>query len=255
MLKKDQIINRLKTGYTPVEFATDSKLVSVYKSAYKPLVDKRDLDFFLEIFETGEILLRAWGFLGIYEIVKAKPYLSDNIMPRLHTIIIDLLNDEREIKYFGGTIEITVTLREHHISRLNDLDNSLTFSPVIEYCESFKKKTDHVVAQLYENILAINPDPRVEPILIRHAENVGETDFSIKNHIINAFEKFGNTTAVKEKGIITKIFKTYLKSIKNTSTDSKEEVKKTSLHRNILRVAAILKLYLEDETLAFFDAI
>ena len=255
MVQKEQIINRLRKGYVPVEFAVDPKLASIYKSAYKRLVDKQDLEFFMEIFEINEVLLRAWGFLGIYEILKAKSYMNEEYIPRLKQIILALLNDERKISYFGGNIEITSSLRVHHIDRICDLDIALTFEPGFQYVESFTGPPDEVVTQVIEKILTISKDPRVELLMIRSARKIETNQIAIKYDLINAFEKLGQNTQIKNKESVGNIFKIYLDSLEFGQASSKEELEKKKLLRNILRVAAILGLNLEPETLEFFKSL
>ena len=90
MSQKERIINQLRRGYTPVEIATDDRLAKIYKSAFKPKADKRDLSFFMELFETNEVILRAWGFLGIYECVVNNPPVREEIKAKLKLIIKEL---------------------------------------------------------------------------------------------------------------------------------------------------------------------
>jgi hypothetical protein len=252
MLKKEQIKNKLRRGYSPIESATDSKLASIFKSAYRPLVDKRELYFLFELFETNEVRLRAWSFLGLHNVIMKNPLLRDDAKSRLHNIIIDLLNDERKIEYFGGSIEIKVSLREHHVRRLSDLDTALTFEPVFEYIKSLNFKTDIVVTELFENTLTKSPDNRVEKLILEHAENAELTNLSVINQLVNAFENLGLKDEVQEKERITKIFQSYLESLKKSITDAP---KREKLKRNILRVGAVIELNLEAEILEFLETL
>ncbi len=63
MLYKEKVINKLRKGYSPVEESPKDELTSIYKQAFKPLVDKKNLDIFFEVYETNEVILRACNFI------------------------------------------------------------------------------------------------------------------------------------------------------------------------------------------------
>ena len=72
MSYKEKTIQKLRKGYTPVEISPKEELVSTFKKIFKPLIDREDLNFFFELFETNEVILRAWSFLGLYHILKER---------------------------------------------------------------------------------------------------------------------------------------------------------------------------------------
>jgi len=43
--------NQLRKGYTPIEAGPKENINKIYKSFYKPRVDRKDLDFFFELFD------------------------------------------------------------------------------------------------------------------------------------------------------------------------------------------------------------
>ena len=264
MLYKEKIIKQLRKGYSPIGVGPKERINSIFNNAFKPLIDKKDLDFFFELFETNETRLRAWGILGIYHILKDKIIEEAEKKLRFHKIIIDLLNDKSEIEYFGGSIEIRTSLREHHVRRICELDKSLIFEPVYEYIQTSERKTDEVIGELLENVLTRVPDSRVEPLILHHAKNINHKNFGLKFHIINAFENLGQNSALKNKEAITNIFKAYLKDIEEDKTEfenqnerRKLEIanKKKKLQENVFKVAAVLSLDLEEETLEFLDSL
>ena len=111
MSYQEKIIKQLRKGYSPIEAGPKEEINRIFKNAFKPRVDKNDLDFFFELSETTETKLRAWGFLGICNILNDKNITDDKKKLRFQKIISDLLNDRSEIEYFGGSTEIRATLR------------------------------------------------------------------------------------------------------------------------------------------------
>ena len=256
MSSKEKIINQLRKGYSPIEAGPKENINKIYKNFFKPRVDKKDLDFFFELFDTDEPRLRAWGFLGIQNILKDTIVYDDEKKTRIQKIIINLLNDKSEIDYFGGSIEIHTPLREHHVRRLCELDTTLIFEPVYEYVQSTERKIDAVIGDLLERVLAKVPDSRVEPLLLEHTKNIGRKDFSLKSNIINAFENLGENGPIKNKDVVIDIFKTYLKDIEKEISEVEEIEEKRKLEKlqeNLYKVAAALDLDFEDETLEFLD--
>lgn len=258
MSSKEKMINQLRKGYSPIEAGPNEKINSIFKNFFKPRVDRKDLDFFFELFETNESRLRAWGFLGIYHILKDKIIYDDKKKLRLQEIILDLLNDKSEIDYYGSSIEIRTSLREHHVRRICELDKSVIFEPIYEYVQTLEGKTDEVIGDLLEKVLAEVPDPSVEPLILQHAKSIDHKDFSLISHIINAFENMGQNGPIKEKEAVTNIFKTYLKEIEKEKSEVKEIEEKTKLEKlqeNLYKVAAALELDFENETLEFLDTL
>ncbi len=258
MSYKEKIIKQLRKGYLPLGVSPKEELNTIFNKSFKPLTERKDLDLFFELAESDEARLRAWGFLGIYYILKDKKIEDEAKEIRLHKIIIDLLNDNSEIKYFGGSSEIQTSLREHHIRRLCELDTSLIFKPVYEYIQSFKGKIDEIIGELLENVLARVEDPQVIPLILEHAKSISQEDFNLKIHMIRAFENLDQKMIVKEKESIADLFRRYLKEnekYKAKFKDSNESgiLKIKKLEKDLLKVAAVLKIDLEEETLEFLN--
>jgi len=252
MSYKEKIIKQLRKGYSPIETGPKEEINRIFKNAFKPRVDKNDLDFFFELSETTETKLKAWGFLGIYYILDDKNITDEKKKLRFQRIIDDLLNDRNEIEYFGGSTEIRATLREHHVRRLCALNKSLIFEPVYEYVTSLDGKTDEVIGELFEQVLTRVPDPRVELLIIKHVKSLSNNNFILKFHMINAFENLGQGIPFQNKGDITEFFKYCLTDINQNRSDSKEITqRKKKLQRAVIKSAAILDLDLEEETLKF----
>ncbi len=258
MSTKEKIINQLRKGYSPIEAGPKENINKIYKNFFKPRVDKKDLDFFFELFDTNESILRAWGFLGIQNILKDSIVYDDEKKMKVKNAIIDLLNDRSEIDYFGGSTEIHTPLREHHVRRLCELDPTLIFEPVYEYVQSTKGKMDVVIGDLLERVLAKVPNSRVESLLLEQTKNIDRKDFALKSTIINAFENLGETQPIKNKEAVLTIIKTYLKDIEEEilqEGNSEEKRKLEKLRENFFKVAAVLDLNLEKETLEFLDTL
>lgn len=256
MSYKEKIIKQLRRGYSPIEAGPKEEINRIFKNAFKPRVDKNDLDFFFELSETTETKLRAWGFLGIYNILNDNNIIDNKKKLRFQKIIGDLLNDRSKIEYFGGSAEIRTTLREHHVRRLSSLNKTLIFEPVYEYVTSLDGKTDEVIGELFEQVLTKVPDSRVEPLIIKHTKNLPNNNFILKFHMINAFENLGKGIPIQNKDVITEIFKNCLIDINQDQSDSKEiNQRKSKLKRAVIKSAAILDLDLEEETLNFLDAL
>ncbi len=252
MSYKEKIIKQLRRGYSPIETGPKEEINRIFKNAFKPRVDRNDLDLFFELCESNETKLKAWGFLGIYNILNDKNITNAKEKSRLQKIIRDVLNDRNEIQYFGGSTEISASLREHHIRRICALNKSITFDPVYEYIVSLNGKTDDVIGELLEQVLTRVPDPRVEMLIIEHTKNLPNNNFILKYHMINAFENLGQGIQFQKKGVITEFFKNSLIEINQDQSDSKEiNQRKIKLKRAVIKSAAILDLDLEEETLRF----
>lgn len=264
MLNKDKLFRALRKGYTPESTCPDSGLVSLYTKTFRPLAENKRLDLFFDMYETGETLLKAWGFLGIYHVLKKASFLDHLKKEKLKKIILDALNDREEIVFFGGTIEIRTSLREHHVRRVSTLDPYLVLEPVLEYIKAPERKIDLVVGELLETLISISKDPEAEPLIMRYSKDVGTSDFILKQNIIAAFENLGKTTKFNDKIPITNLFKQYIQDIEQDDSERREDdekkqailqTQKRSLKENSFRIAAGLDLDLENETLAFIKSL
>ena len=81
---KNKIIGKLRSGYTPIEITPKKELASTFKNIFKPLIKRKDLDFFFELYNMDDINLKAWSFLGIYFIFMTELYHSK--LFQTHTI-------------------------------------------------------------------------------------------------------------------------------------------------------------------------
>jgi len=256
MSYKEKIINKLRKGYTPIEISPKEELTSTFKKIFKPLIDRKDLDFFLKLYETNDVILRAWSFLGLHHILKEKVIEEEEKKLKIRKIILEILNDKREISYYGGSIEIRTSLREHHVRKICELDHSLAFEPVFEYCRTYEDKVDNVIVDLLEHVLARSTNPAIESLLLKHAKKISKGEFNMKIHIVNAFENLGQIIELKERKALTELFKIYLNEIQEDNNNDHEILnKKKELYKNILRVAAVLNIDLEEETLKFVETL
>ncbi|MFX1495378.1 MAG: hypothetical protein ACFFBZ_13930 [Promethearchaeota archaeon] len=256
MLSKENIINKLREGYTPIELSPKDELTSIYKQAFKPQIDKKNLDIFFELYDTNEVILRAWGFLGVYHILKEKKIGDKEKRLKVKEMVLEVLHDKREIYYYGGTTEVRTPLREHHVRRICELDTALIFEPVYKYCNSFEDEVDEVLMDLLENVLSKVSNPAIESLLLKHAKRINKGEFNMKIHIVNAFENLGQIIELKGTDAIRDLFKSFLNEIEHDKNNDQENLyKKQQLHKTILKVAAIIDLDLEDETLEFVDSL
>jgi len=149
-----KIFDKLRKGYAPVEQSPKANLTSTYKNIFKPLVNRKDFNLLFELFDTNEVILRAWSFLGLHHVLEETSVYEEERIKRIQEIILEVLNDSREISYYGDAIELRTSLREHHIMRICELNKKLSFKPAFEYCLSFDKVTDSVVSDLIENVVS-----------------------------------------------------------------------------------------------------
>ncbi|MFX1497738.1 MAG: hypothetical protein ACFFBH_09445 [Promethearchaeota archaeon] len=256
MSYKEKIVNKLRKGYSPIEVSPKDELTSTFKNIFKPIVNKKDLNFFLDLFDTNEVILRAWSFLGIFYILEESKIVEEDIKLRIQNVISEMLKDKREVLYYGGSTEIRTSLREHHVRRICELDNSLVFEPVFEYCKSFEGEIDYVIGELLENIVAKTPDPLIETLILRQGKKVRRGDYNLNTYIVKAFENLGKIVELKDINAITELFKMYLTEIKEEKRNNQELLNnKMELKKNIFRVAAVLALPLEEETLEFLTTL
>ncbi|MCJ7648318.1 MAG: hypothetical protein MUP85_06870, partial [Candidatus Lokiarchaeota archaeon] len=195
-------------------------------------------------------------FLGLYYILEETSVYQDDRIQKIQQIIFEVLKDEREITYYGGSVELRTTLREHHVRRVCELDPKLNLKSALEYCSSFEKMNDSVVSDLIENIISKSADENIESLILRIASNTSVRDFHLKNQMVKSFENLSDKREVKNLGEITTLFKTYLKQIKENKITDQDFLKSVkSLQETIFRVGAILGLALEEETLEFINSL
>lgn len=245
----EKVIQELSIGYTPQSEGVKGKIAKVYDQTFEPLVRRKDLDAFFTIYKRDIPVLKAWAFLGIYLILEKKNYETKANLEQLHDIILDILNDKREITYFSGSIETKVSLREHHALRISWLHPDLVFKPVFEYCKSNINNFDKVMSKLLVDVLSQSPDSRVEDLLLNFADQTKKHQLYARRHIIKAFENFGQKTEIEHKEKVQKVFKKFLSETTGTSNETSERILKDS----IIEVASKLNLDLETETMDFLE--
>jgi len=251
-----KIIEKLRKGYAPVELSPKANLTSTYKSIFKPLVNRKDFDLLFELFDTNEVVLRAWSFLGLHHILEETSVYEEERIKRIQAQILEVLKDYREISYFGDSGELRTSLREHHIRRICELNKTLSFKPAFEYCLSFDKVTDSVVSDLIENVVSKTAAPNVEPLILRLANNTSVRDYHLKNQMVKSIENFSQEGEVTKLNEVTSLIKSYLTQIKEDKITDEEFLKSVkSFQENIFKVGAILELSLEEETLEFVNSL
>ena len=251
-----KIIDKLRKGYAPVEQSPKANLTSIYKSIFKPLVNRKDFNLLFELFDTNEVVLRAWCFLGLHHVLEESSVYEEERIDRIQEIVLDILNDYREISYFGDLGELRSSLREHHASRICELDKKLNFKPALEYCLSFDKVTDSVVSDLIEKVVSKVAAQNVESLILRLANNTSIRDFHLKNQMVKSFENLSQEGDLTKLNEITSLFKSYLTQINDGKISDQEFLKNVkSLQENIFKVSAILGLSLEEETLEFVNSL
>jgi len=254
---KQKIFDKLRKGYAPVELSPKANLTSTYKNIFKPLVNRKDFNLLFELFDTNEAILRAWSFLGLHHVLEETSVYEEERIKRIQKIILEVLNDSREINYYGDSVELRTSLREHHVRRICELNKKLSFKPAFEYCLSFDKVTDSVVSDLIENVVSKTAAPNVESLILRLANNTGIRDFHLKNQMVKSFENLSQEGDVTKLNEITNLFKSYLTQINEDKITDQEFLKNVKpLQESIFRVGtAILGLSLEEETLEFVNSL
>ena len=253
---KQKIIDKLRKGYAPVELSPKANLTSTYKNIFKPLVNRKDFNLLFELFDTNEAILRAWSFLGLHHVLEETSVYEEERITRIQKIILEVLNDYREITYFGDLVELRTSLREHHIRRICELNKKLSFKPAFEYCLSFDKVTDSVVSDLIETVVSKTAASNVESLILRLANNTSIRDFHFKNQMVKSFENLAQEGDVTKLNEITSLFKSYITQINEDKITDQEFLKNVKLlQENIFRVGAILGLSLEEETLEFVNSL
>lgn len=253
---ENKIINKLRQGYTPVEISPKKELSSTFKNIFKPIVKRKDLDFFFEIYNMTEVNLKAWGFLGIYQILEGKKDLQDEEKAKLHATILDLLSEKSEIKYYGGSTESRAPLREHHVTRLVELDTTLIIEPVVEYIKSYKNPPDSVIMELLEHVVSHSSDSRIEDVILNCSKLIDADAIRKKISIVKSFENLAMNIDLKKKEEIASLFKDYLGFFEDRTNFNNDILsKKRELTELIFKVGAELELELEKETLEFINSL
>jgi len=253
---KQKIIDKLRKGYAPVELSPKANLTSTYKNIFKPLVNRKDFNLLFELFDTNEAILRAWSFLGLHHVLEETSVYEEERIKRIQKIILEVLNDNREISYYGDSGELRTSLREHHVRRVCELNKKLSFKPAFEYCLSFDKVTDSVVSDLIENVVSKTATPNAESLILKFANNTSIRDFRLKNQMVKSFENLSQEGDISKLNEITSLFKSYLTQVNEDKITNQEFLKNVkSLQENIFRVGAILGLSLEEETLEFVKSL
>ena len=52
MSYKEKAVRQLRKGYSPIPAGPNEELNSIFKNVFKKFVDRNDLDFFFEIFDS-----------------------------------------------------------------------------------------------------------------------------------------------------------------------------------------------------------
>jgi len=251
-----KVIDKLRKGYSPVELSPKANLASTYKNLFKPLVNRKDFNLLFTLFDTNEVILRAWSFLGLYLVLEETSVYEEERLKKIQEIILEILNDERELRYYGDTAELRTSLREHHVRRICELKREITLEPIFDYCLSFEKVTDSVVSDLIENVVSKSENSKVESLILKLANNISIRDFHIKNQMVKSFENLSQEGDINKLNEITNLFKSYLTQIKEEKISDQDFLKNVkSLQENIFRVSAILGLSLEEETLEFVNSL
>ena len=257
MESKDTIIRKLSKGYTPQGEGAKPRIAKVYDLTFKPLVNRKKLELFFELYEHDDPIVKAWAFLGIYQVLENKSYESKNTLNRLNEIINDILHNSKEISFFSGSIETETTLRQHHAKRISWLDPYFVFDAVFEYCEDEVGHIDKVVSSLLKDVLSQRPDSKVEALIIKHAKNTPKNAFDVKLHLLESFENLEELNELTQKEELTNILKEYLKNLEGKEEDTLSDLnkKRRILKDTIIEVGAKLELDLEAETLSFLESL
>ncbi|TFG00814.1 MAG: hypothetical protein EU542_07705, partial [Promethearchaeota archaeon] len=256
MRDAEKYIRELSKGYTPQRENAKPRIMKVYDKTFKPLVKRKDLDTFFDLYEYDDPLIKAWAFSGIYKILENKEYLYGEAKEKLENIILDILNNTKRFSYYSGDIETTVSIRTHHARRISWLHPDIVFEPVYEYVKSKAPEMDKVIGELLEELLSKTNEPKVEDLLLEYAQNIYSSDIEGKRKIIQAFKNFGETTDLVHKEQITELFRTYLQDLwqkRKSSKNNKLPNDQQELEQELIKIGALLDLDLEAETLIFLE--
>ncbi|MHA1298548.1 MAG: hypothetical protein ACTSO9_03795 [Candidatus Helarchaeota archaeon] len=194
----------------------------IYES-FKEILDSKNVDFFIQLFDSNDVNSRSWGFLGVFQLIAhKKPNQVKKILPieEVQRLILEILKDNREISGVKGFDLDKMKINRLNVDKIITMDKEITVKPVFQYCMDKKTKTDSVVGNLLEYIVSKMPDPHTEPLLLQHAYNTDTNDFETKNHIVKAFSNFLEVSGqFEEKKKVNSILKGYLKDIKKDKTE------------------------------------
>lgn len=252
----DGIIRELSKGYAPQREGAKPRIMKIYDKTFKPLVNRKYLDTFYKLYEYDDPTVKAWAFLGIYQILENKTYLYGEDKERLDNIIVDVLNNNQKFSYYSGDIETTTSIRTHHARRISWLHPDIVFEPVYEYVKDKAPKMDKVIGELLVELISKEKDPKVEALLLEFAENLSSSDIDSKLTLIRALENYNQNKELDDKDQVKKVFKRYLDLIwaqieesGNKSLSNEQQI----LEQELIRVGAELELNLESETLEFVE--
>ncbi|MGM0470071.1 MAG: hypothetical protein ACQERB_14825, partial [Promethearchaeati archaeon] len=180
MRDTENYIRELSKGYAPQRENAKPRIMKVYDKTFKPLVKRKDLDTFIELYEYNDPIIKAWAFLGIYKILENKEYLYGEAKEKLENVVVDILDNNEKFSYYSGDIETTVSIRTHHGRRISWLHPDIVFEPVYEYVKSKAPKMDKVIGELLEELLSRANEPKVEDLLLEYAQNIYSNDIEGK---------------------------------------------------------------------------
>ncbi|MBN2151192.1 MAG: hypothetical protein JW839_07105 [Candidatus Lokiarchaeota archaeon] len=265
------LIQLFEQAYNSSGCGAEAEPVPYYHEDFLPLTKELDnIGFFFDLFDMGSARLRAWGFLGIFHLLRDRTAEDPDVrrlMPlaRLHKAVIQLLQDERKVSEAAGCFIVEEPLRIHHVDRLCILDASFTLDPIWEYCTSPGTKADEVVGTLLEEAVSLAPKPGVEGVIMDHARKVRLPDFKTKNALANAIGNLSKRAGVQGRAEVSSMFKRWLKDVENDKTEQETvkgeteyvaqqrrstiAIQKKRLQTTIISVAAALGLGFEPETI------
>ncbi|TXT59481.1 MAG: hypothetical protein BAJALOKI1v1_1410005 [Promethearchaeota archaeon] len=259
MRDKQKIIRELSKGYAPQGEGAKPQIAKVYDLTFKPLVNSKKLEAFFELYGENEVIIKAWAFLGIYQILEKKSYATPENLARLREIIIDILNNNQSITFWSGSIKTETTLRQHHAKRISWLDPYFVFDPVFEYCKSSIGQLDSVIGMLLEEVISKRSDEGVEELLIEHGKTAGQDNYEAKVQLIRAFENLAEISDLENRDAISPIFKHFLERVKEKGEEdfdvSIDEKKKRVLKDELIRIGAKLQLDMEAQILSFIESL
>lgn len=255
MQDTDKIIRELSKGYAPQREGAKPRIMKIYDKIFKPLVKRKDLDTFFTLYEYDDPILKAWAFLGIYQILENKNYLYGEDKERLDEFIVDVLNNQQKFSYYSGDIETSATIRRHHARRISWLHPDIVFEPVYEHVKQKAPEMDKVIGELLLELISKKKDPKVEILLLEFANNLSSSDIESKLLLIRSFENYGIKTELGKKEQITEVFKRFLDELWKKKKNGKENLSDDQqiLEQKLIQIGANLELDLESETLRVIE--
>jgi len=276
MENKEEIINRLKEFFTRDGVGAEADPIPLYHEVFKPLIDPKYVNFFIELFDSGNMVLRAWGFLGIFKLLfrcllNEKEDEIKNIISitELQRIIGELLKDKRDVADYGGCFVVSHgKMNEFFVDDICLLPFDIISEQVLEYCIAEDTKTDIVVGKLLEQVLSQSTNSEIESLFIKHAKRVENTDFKTAEQIVKAFGNLCKKNGVViNKKEVKSIFRDFLQNIEQDQSESLKikgeneyqrqkridniKIGKKNLLTSIIRSAAIIGLDFKDETIEY----